>query len=106
MRIILDECLPRRLVRDLQGHTVTTIPRQGWASRSNGELLRLVQADFDVFITMDKSLENQQNLAGFDTCVIVLHAVSSRYETLLPLVPEIRDAVAQVKPGSIIHIGN
>jgi len=106
MRIILDECLPRRLVRDLQGHTVTTVPRQGWASRSNGELLRLVQADFDVFITMDKSLENQQNLAGFDTCVIVLHAVSSRYETLLPLVPEIRDAVAQVKPGSIIHIGN
>ncbi len=55
---------------------------------------------------MDKSLENQQNLAGFDICIIVLHAVSSRYETLLPLVPEIRDAVAQVKPGSIIHIGN
>jgi len=106
MRIILDECLPRRLVRDLHGHTVTTVPRQGWASRSNGELLRLVQADFDVFITMDKSLENQQNLAGFDICIIVLRAVSSRYETLLPLVPEIRDAVAQAKSGFIIYLGN
>ena len=106
MRVILDECLPRRLVRDLHGHIVTTVPRQGWASFSNGRLLDLVQTDFDVFITMDKSIENQQNLSAIKICIIVLHAVNSRYETLMPLIPQIQDAVANAKPGSLIHIGS
>jgi predicted nuclease of predicted toxin-antitoxin system len=106
MRVILDECLPRRLIRDLHDHVVTTVPRQGWASRKNGELLRLVQTDFDVFITMDKSMENQQNLTNIQICIVVLHAVNSRYETIFPLIPQMRSALAQAKPGSIIHIGN
>ena len=106
MKIILDECLPRRLVRDLHEHEVTTVPRQGWASRTNGELLSLVQAEFDIFITMDKSLEHQQNLTDVSICIIVLHGVNSRYETLAPLIPQIREAVGQAKPGSVIHIGN
>ena len=106
MRVILDECLPRRLIRDLHDHTVTTVPGQGWASRSNGELLALVQDEFDVFITLDKSLEHQQSIANVRICIVVLHAVNSRYETLQPLIPQIRDAVARAKPGSIIHLGN
>ena len=106
MTIILDECLPRRLVRDLHEHVVTTVPRQGWASRTNGDLLSLVQGEFDVFITMDRSLEHRQNLADVSICIVVLHGVNSRYETLAPLIPQIRDAVGQAKPGAIIHIGN
>ena len=106
MRVILDECLPRRLLRDLFDHNVTTVPRQGWASRSNGELLGLVQSDFDVFITMDKSMEDQQNLGDVDICIIVLHAVNSRYETLLPLVPGIQEAVAHARTRSVVHLGN
>jgi len=105
MRIILDECLPRRLIRDLHDHSVTTVPRQGWAGRSNGDLLALVQPDFDVFITMDKSIEDQQNLEALHICVIVLQAVNSRYETLSPLLPEIRNALAKAKPGVISHVG-
>jgi predicted nuclease of predicted toxin-antitoxin system len=105
MRVILDECLPRRLVRDLHDHAVTTVPRQGWASRKNGELLALIQPEFDVFITMDKSMENQQNLAGITTCIVVLHALNSRYESIAPLIPHMREAVTQAKPGDIVHIG-
>ncbi len=51
-------------------------------------------------------MENQQNLTGLQICIIVLHAVNSRYETLSPLIREIQDAVAQATPGSIIHLGN
>ena len=47
-----------------------------------------------------------KNLDGVDLCVIMLHAVNSRYETLEPMVPEIRKAVRKAKPGMVIHIGN
>ena len=105
MRIILDECLPRRLVRDLQPYSATTVPRQGWAGRKNGDLLRLIIPEFDVFITLDSNLVHQQNLTGIDLCVITLHAPNSRYETLLPIVPQILEAMREARPGTIIHVG-
>jgi predicted nuclease of predicted toxin-antitoxin system len=105
MKIILDECLPRRLVRDLQPHLVTTVPREGWASIKNGALLKLIVPDFDVFITMDSNLVHQQNIRDIDICIITLHAVNSRYETLQPLVSEILKAIAESRPGIMIQLG-
>ena len=106
MKILLDECLPRRLVRDLHAHLVTTVPREGWAGIKNGSLLKLAIPAFDVFITLDSNLVHQQNLNGVDLCGITLHAVNSRYETLQPLVPDVLDAIASSRPGTIIHLGD
>ena len=50
MKIVLDECLPRRLVRELPGFSVTTVQRQGWGGLSNGELFSKVEPEFDVFV--------------------------------------------------------
>ena len=47
MRVLLDECLPRRLKRELVGHDVKTAPEMGWASKRNGELLGLAVSRFD-----------------------------------------------------------
>jgi hypothetical protein len=65
MRILLDECLPARLRRNLPGHDVQTVPQAGWASIKNGKLLRLIadSGKFDVFLTVDKNLPREQNLA-------------------------------------------
>lgn len=63
MCVLLDECLPRRLKRELPDHEVRTAPEMGWAGVENGELLRLASGEFDVFITVDRSLEFQQNLS-------------------------------------------
>ena len=106
MRIILDECLPQRLLRDLSEHVVTTVARQGWAGATNGALLKCVEPDFDVFITMDSNLAHQQNMGSLRICLIVLHGLNSRYETLQPLLPGIRDALRQAKPGVVFHIGD
>jgi len=38
MKILLDECVDRRLVRDLPGHEVDTTGQMGWSSNRNGEL--------------------------------------------------------------------
>ena len=52
MRLLLDECLPKDLARELPGHTVKTVPQAGWASISNGELFRLIAAssEFDILV--------------------------------------------------------
>jgi len=42
MRILLDECLPKDLVRELSGHEVKTVPQAGWSGVSNGKLLRKI----------------------------------------------------------------
>jgi hypothetical protein len=55
VRVLLDECLPRRLKRELVGHDVRTAPEMGWASKTNGELLALAAVEFDVFLTSDRT---------------------------------------------------
>ncbi len=104
MNIILDECLPRRLIRDLHPHLATTVPREGWAGFKNGTLLKLVIPNFDIFITLDSNLVHQQNLNNIDLCIITLHAVNSRYETLSPLITQILTAIDNAQPGAIIHL--
>ncbi len=74
MRVLLDECLPRRLKRELVGHDARTVPEMGWASKRNGELLALAAAEFDVFLTVDRNLSYQQDVSAFDIAVVVLVA--------------------------------
>ena len=63
MRLLLDECVPRPLKHDLIGHDVSHVNDMGWSSKRNGELLRLMAAErFDAFLTVDQSLEFQQNI--------------------------------------------
>lgn len=65
MRVLLDECLPRRLKRELVGHDARTAPEMGWASKRNGDLLRAAVArGFEAFVTVDRKLQHQQNLAA------------------------------------------
>ncbi|MGB6362765.1 MAG: DUF5615 family PIN-like protein, partial [Thermoanaerobaculia bacterium] len=71
MRVLLDECLPRRLKHELPDHEVRTAPEMGWAGVENGELLRQASGEFDVFITVDRSLEFQQNLSDLAFGIVV-----------------------------------
>jgi predicted nuclease of predicted toxin-antitoxin system len=66
MRILLDECLPKDLARELPGHVVKTVPQAGWAGISNGKLLRIIaeSAKFDVFLTMDKNCRASKKSKG------------------------------------------
>jgi hypothetical protein len=106
MRVLLDECIPRGLRRELPGHEVRTVPEMGWASRKNGELLRLaVEAAFDVFVTMDKGLRYQQNLKALPIAVLGLVATSNRLKTLLPFVSDIQEGLGLLKPGEYRQVG-
>ena len=108
MRVLLDECLPRKLAREIQGHEVRTVPGMGWAGTKNGALLKLASTRFDVFITIDRGIRFQQNLSaltrGTPLGVILLRATSNRLASLLPLVPRVHGAITQLAPGQVISV--
>ena len=60
-RILLDECIDRRLSRQISGHEIKTAPEMGWAGLDNGELLARAEKDFDVFITVDRNLTSTKS---------------------------------------------
>jgi len=76
VRILLDECIDWRLVREFSGHEVKTARQMGWTSIKNGELLRLAATAFDIFVTVDRNLSFQQNLSDLPLAVIVLRSKS------------------------------
>lgn len=104
MRVLLDECLPRKLKREVQADIVSTVPEMGWASTKNGALLRLAEQEFDIFLTNDKNLEPQQNLKLFDLAIIVLVAPTNDIEDLKPLMPEVNEALRNIGSREIIYI--
>jgi len=76
----------------------------GWAAEKNGELLKLVEGEFEVFITVDQNLHHQQNLASSRLTVIVLIAGSNQYDDLAPLIPQVKMALTNLIPGDAIEI--
>jgi hypothetical protein len=107
MRLLLDECVPRPLKQDLVGHDVHHVVDMGWSSKRNGELLQLmVAAGFDALLTVDQSLEFQQNLGAVGVGVIVVLARSNRVKELRPLVPLMLEALARLTAGALIRVGS
>ena len=106
MRLLLDECVPRPLKRELPGHEVSTVGEQGWSGKRNSELLKLVLAQgFEGFLTVDQNLEFQQNVAASGIAVVVVVARTNRLKELRPLAPAILDALSRVRKGEVARVG-
>jgi hypothetical protein len=104
MRLLLDESVPARFRRSLPDHAVRTVVEMGWSGVKNGRLLALTANGFDAFITVDKNLPYQQNLATLAVAVIVLDSVSNELSALLPLVPALERALASLQARSCIRV--
>lgn len=104
MRVLLDESLPRELKEQLSVHEVQTAPEVGWSGKKNGELLRLANERFDVFVTADKSIPEQQNVSGFNLRIIVVRARSNSLGHLLPLVPGLLRFLEVIQPGQVMRL--
>lgn len=104
MNILLDECIDRRLAKEIEGHEVATVPQAGWAGIQNGELLRRAQEQFDVFVTVDRNLSFQQNLPQFTIAVIVLQAPTNRLKDIRPLIPQLHRMLAVAPKGQVTWV--
>ncbi len=89
MPILLDECLPKDFAIELAGHAVKTVPQAGWASVSNGQLLKLIAAssNFGLFLTMDKQLPQQNKTSELPFAIVVIRAKTNRLEHVRPFAP-------------------
>jgi predicted nuclease of predicted toxin-antitoxin system len=107
MKILLDECVPKPIKYSLsvEGHECTTVPEAGFSGRTNGELLTLAESKFEVFVTLDKGVQFQQNLAGSHIAILLIRAQSSRAEDILPHIPACLLALRSIKSGQFIQIG-
>jgi hypothetical protein len=105
MRVLFDECMPRRFRRELVGVEIKTVAEMGWSGKTNGELLRLMlDGGFDVLVTVDQGLPFQQNLSVSSTGIIILRAKSNRYDDLLPLAGPLQQALVTIQPGELMRL--
>ena len=103
-RVLFDENMPRKLRRELSEFFVRTAQEQGWSAFKNGELLPHAAESFDVLVTIDQRMRHQQNIERLDIGVVVLAVPDTRLVHLRPLVPQLREAIEEIKPGQVIVI--
>jgi hypothetical protein len=105
VRVLLDENLPHDLIAELVGHDVVTVQGLGWAGTKNGDLLSRAAGEVGVLVTMDRRLERHHELSLVPFGVVVVLARSNRMADLLPLVPELLEALGRSRPGIVQHVG-
>jgi predicted nuclease of predicted toxin-antitoxin system len=105
VRVLLDECVPKRLRSELSGHSVTTVTESGWAGTKNGALLKLAANDFDCFVTVDRNLQFQQSTSALPIAVVLIRAPSNSIEALRPLMAEVRAVLEVIKRGEFKVVG-
>ncbi len=106
MRVLLDENIPRRLLGLLaEDLAAVTVAEAGWKGKKNGELLAAAEEEFDVLLTMDRSIEHQQNLSRFDLAIVRLVAPRNTYDELAPLMVQADAAIRRARPGRVLRVG-
>ena len=100
MKVLLDENVTKLLKQDLSDeHEVFTVREKGWASFTNGELLKkMIEDDFEVLITFDGNLSKQQNFKKYPIPVIILSAYRSYYARLVPMIPRLKSLLQTELP--------
>ena len=76
-----------------------------WTGKKNGALLALMAgANFEVLLTVDRSLRHQQNLTAAGVAVVVMVAASNRLSDLVPIVSAVETALAGIQPGDAVEV--
>ena len=106
MKVLLDECLPRKLKTKIIGHDCVTVPEAGLAGMKNGELLSSAEnMGFQMFITLDRGIQFQQRLRNRKLAILLLRPKSSRRAEIIPFVRDILAAISKAKPGDLVQVG-
>lgn len=103
MRVLFDNGTPRGVANGLPDHVVEEARARGWDSLDNGELLDAAEtAGFDVFVTTDRNLRHQQNLAARKIAIVVLS--KGRWRLIRRRLAEIAAAVNAATRGSVVEV--
>ena len=105
MKILFDHNLDRRLKNHFSGYESATTQELGWADVLNGELLSFAERDgFDVLLTADSNIKNQQNLTSRSIAILILRAFDNRLTTHLEMISDIISAMARIRSGQVVEV--
>jgi predicted nuclease of predicted toxin-antitoxin system len=104
MRVLIDECVDPRVKLLFGDHKAVTVHEYGWDTLEDGPLLALAQKEFDVLVTIDASLEFQQNLSKFQLGVVVVHVPKNQLVHYQVMEKALLAAVENAQPGKVIHV--
>ena len=94
MKILLDECVTKRMKKHLDFFEVFTVRELGLSGVKNGKLMHYcVENDFDVLLTIDKNLMFQQNLEKYDVTIVVFNCLTSKLEDILDFLPSFLEQI-------------
>jgi hypothetical protein len=99
MKVFVDECVNRRWLSRLAGHTFVHAGQTRLRGMKNGALLRAISPNYDAFLTRDRNIPFQQNLKLFPLAFIILRARSNALPDLMPLVPGLLAALDRIAAG-------
>jgi predicted nuclease of predicted toxin-antitoxin system len=101
LKVLFDEDMPGKLARTLRPrHEIHTVATMQWGGIKNGELLTLIEHEhFDVFLTGDKNIRNQQRLEGRPFAVLIMSA--NNWPVIRPHVDKISIAIDDALPGTV-----
>ena len=102
MKVLFDEDVPGKLARSLPRHEIHTVVSMQWGGIKNGDLLRLAEGKFDLFITSDQNIRYQQNLAG--RSISILELSTNKIRRIEAAADLVRTVVANINPGQFIHL--
>ena len=105
MNVFLDACIDPRVRDAFAGHEVRTAAELGWQRLKDNVLVGRLQDQFDVLVTTDQGFEHQQNLKALRFGILIIHVLRNKVEFYRPLFGKMQAAVAEIKPGEVIHIG-
>jgi predicted nuclease of predicted toxin-antitoxin system len=107
MKILIDECVPAGLAPVLRerGYECDTVRQAGYGSKKNGELLRLAEGHWDVFLTIDRNIKFQQNVSSFKIGILILRVKSNRLPDVLQYLSPCLEALKITRPGQIVEVG-
>lgn len=98
MKVLFDEDVPYKLARLLPRHEIHTVVSMQWGGVKNGALLTLIQRErFDVFLTGDKNMQNQQRLEGCPFAVLIMSTIN--WPVVRPHVHKISVALDDARPA-------
>lgn len=105
MKILLDECVPRKLKQHFPNFEIKTVSEMGWSGIKNGKLLTLaVENKFEMFLTIDKNLRYQQTMERYEISIVVMDIVRSKISLMKLLIPQIMELSKNIEKHKIYEI--
>jgi len=105
MKILLDECVTKKVKDLLKGHSIFTIGQMDWKGLQNGMLIkRAEQRNFDILLTIDKNICYQQNTSKYNIAIVALNTSNSNFESVQEYIPNFLQQINSFEKGKFYII--